>query len=132
MAYRLTKCELEVMNVVWQRGACTVQDVCDGLERPLAYSTDMTTLRILETKRKALHRRKQGRAFVYEPVITREDVSQTLLGELREHLFGGSMASLVLNLLGQADVSRSDLQELRAALNRLEAEEIEAEENGEK
>lgn len=123
MAYRLTKCELEVMNVVWQRGASTVQEVCDGLERPLAYSTVMTTLRILETKRKALARRKHGRAFVYEPIITRSEVSETLLGELRQHLFGGSMASLVLNLLGQGDVSKDDIQELKAALDRLEEKE---------
>lgn len=120
MAYRLTKCELEVMNVVWQRGSCTVQDVCDGLERPLAYSTVMTTLRILETKRKALCRRKHGRAFVYEPIITRDEVSETLLGDLRETLFGGSMTSLVLNLLGGENVSKDDIHEIKEALQRLE------------
>ncbi|WP_437230324.1 BlaI/MecI/CopY family transcriptional regulator [Planctomicrobium sp. SH661] len=123
MTYRLTKCELEVMNVVWQRGACTVQEVCDGLERPLAYSTVMTTLRILETKRKALARRKEGRAFVYEPIITRSEVSETLLGDLRAHLFGGSMTSLVLSLLGGSEVSKDDIQELKAALERLEGDE---------
>ncbi|WP_437185044.1 BlaI/MecI/CopY family transcriptional regulator [Planctomicrobium sp. SH668] len=123
MSYRLTKCELEVMNVVWQRGAVTVQDVCDGLERPLAYSTVMTTLRILEQKRKALARRKSGRAFVYEPIITRSDVSETLLGDLREHLFGGSLASLVVSLLGSEKISKSDIAEMKAALARLEESE---------
>lgn len=123
MSHRLTRCELEVMNVVWQRGSCTVQDVCDGLERELAYSTVMTTLRILETKRQALVRRKCGRAFVYEPIITRDEVSESLLSELRTHLFGGSMTSLVLNLLGGGRATKQDIEELKAALQKLEGEE---------
>lgn len=120
MSNRLTKCELEVMDIVWQHGEVTVQDVCDGLRRPLAYSTVMTTLRILETKRKAVRRTKRGRAYVYEAVITRDEVSTTLLAELREHLFRGSTKSLVLNLLDDDSVTDADIRELRAALSELE------------
>ena len=65
--YRLTKCELEVMDVVWRRGRVTVQDVVDSLDRSLAYTTVMTTLKILEEKRGVVNRVKQGRAYVYEP-----------------------------------------------------------------
>src|SRR5262245_34353811 len=46
----LTPCEAEIMNVVWQRGAVTVPDVVDALPRPLAYTTVMTTMKILENK----------------------------------------------------------------------------------
>ena len=64
---RLTRYELELMDVLWSRGEGTVQDVCDALHRPLAYTTVMTTLRLLEDKKKVLQRVKRGRAYVYRP-----------------------------------------------------------------
>jgi predicted transcriptional regulator len=118
--HRLTKCELEIMDVIWEHGPATVQDVCDRLARPLAYSSVMTMLRILETKRDALQRTKHGRAYVYEPLITRDEATASLLSELRDHAFRGSMTSLVLNLLGEQPVSREDIRALKAALEQLE------------
>ena len=119
--HRLTKCELEIMDVVWQLGRGTVQDVCDHLERPLAYTTVMTMLRILESKRGVVRRTKQGRAFVYEPVVSRDAVSCSLALELKERFFGGSAKSLVLNLLESESLTKSDLQELRDAIRVLES-----------
>src|SRR6478752_4399996 len=49
---RLTRCELELMDVLWQKGEATVQEVCDELTRPLAYTTVMTTLGLLHSKKK--------------------------------------------------------------------------------
>src|SRR5689334_5989047 len=66
---RLTRYELEIMDVVWKAGEATVQDVCDGLKRTLAYTTVMTTLTLLESKKKVLERTKRGRAFVYRPLV---------------------------------------------------------------
>ncbi|MCA9113800.1 MAG: BlaI/MecI/CopY family transcriptional regulator [Planctomycetaceae bacterium] len=119
-SYHLTRCEMEVMDVVWQQGRVTVQDVVDGLERPLAYTTVMTTLRILESKRGVLRREKQGRAYAYEPTVTREEVSRGVALELKELLFGGSMKSLVLNLLSSDDLTPEDVDELKRAIRSLE------------
>ena len=57
---RLTRYELELMDVLWQRGEGTVQEVCDQLGRPLAYTTVMTTLRLLHSKKKVLKRVKRS------------------------------------------------------------------------
>ena len=119
-SYHLTRCEMEVMDVVWQQGRVTVQDVVDGLERPLAYTTVTTTLRILESKRGVLRREKQGRAYAYEPTVTREEVSRGVALELKELLFGGSMKSLVLNLLSSDDLTPEDVDELKRAIRSLE------------
>ena len=121
--YHLTKCEMEVMDIVWQRGRVTVQDVVDGLERPLAYTTVMTTLKILKSKRRVLRCEKAGRAFVYEPLVTREEVSRSMTMELKERLFGGSAKSLVLNLLENETLSKEDVNELKKAIHELETEE---------
>lgn len=118
--YRLTNYELELMDVLWQRGEGTVQDVCDGLGRDLAYTTVMTTLNLLAQKKGVLQRVKQGRAFVYRPLVTRDDVSRSVLGELRDVLFGGRLPSLMLNIISEDGVSREDAAAIRQALDDLE------------
>lgn len=120
--YHLTKCEMEVMDVVWRPGRVTVQDVVDGLERPLAYTTVMTTLKILKSKRNVVRSEKQGRAYVYEPIVSREDVSRSMTLELKERLFGGSAKSLLLNLLQNETLSQQDVDELKQAIEDVEVE----------
>lgn len=120
--HRLTKCELEVMDIVWRKGRVTVQDVVDALERSLAYTTVMTTLKILEEKRRVVKRIKQGRAYVYEPVVTREQVGRSMAGELTQRLFHGSVKSLVLGMIEAESMSQSDIEELKEAIASLEAD----------
>jgi predicted transcriptional regulator len=116
----LTRCELEIADIVWKLGEATVQDVCDNLTRPLAYTTVMTTLSHLESKKNILTRVKRGRAYVYRPSVSREEVSSSMLAEVRDVLFGGSISSLVLNLLSQGPVPETDIQALRDALDKVE------------
>lgn len=119
---RLTKCELEIMQVMWQKGRATVQDVVDSLKRPLAYTTVMTTLNILVEKRDVLRRTKHGRAFLYEPTVSAEDVGRSMVGDLTEYLFGGSVNSLVLSLVNQESMSASAIDELKHAIKQLESQ----------
>ena len=117
---QLTRGELEIMDVVWQRGRATVQDVCDSLERPLAYTTVMTVLKTLETKRRVVRKVKEGRAFVYEPTVSREDVCRSVADELKQHLARGSVKSLVLNLIEDEPIAPDELAEIKQAIARLE------------
>lgn len=118
--HQLTKCELEVMEVVWDLGTATVQDVVDRLDRALAYTTVMTTLKILEEKNRVARLRKNGRAYVYEPTVTREDVCRSMTTDLTERLFGGSVASHVLSLIDGRSMTRSDIEHLKRAIRELE------------
>ncbi len=118
----LTKCELEVMDVVWRKGRATVQDVVDSLERPLAYTTVMTTLKILDEQRDVLRKKKQGRAYVYEPAVSREEISSSMAAGLTQRLFGGSVKSFVLSLVESDSMSQSDIEELKQAIESLEKE----------
>jgi predicted transcriptional regulator len=68
----LGRLELELMQILWSRGECNVRDVVQRLERPLAYTTVMTTLDRLHKKR-LLDRRMPERAFVYSPRLSREE-----------------------------------------------------------
>ncbi|MGQ0637695.1 MAG: BlaI/MecI/CopY family transcriptional regulator [Planctomycetaceae bacterium] len=117
---RLTRYELEIMDVVWRRHEATVHEVCEGLLRPLAYTTVMTTLRLLESKTRVLERTKRGRAFVYRPLVTRNEVSRSILSDLRCVLFGGSVPSLVLNLVAEEALAADDIVTLVRSLKKLE------------
>jgi predicted transcriptional regulator len=110
----LTEGELRLMNVIWKQGPATVGDVAASLsdDPPLAYSTVLTTLRILEGKGYLRHT-KRGRAFVYEPVIAQEQASRTALGYLVNRFFGGSSELLVVNLLKEEAISRTELRRIK-------------------
>lgn len=102
------------MKVIWKKGAATVGDVATSLadDPPLAYSTVLTTLRILEGKGYLRHTKK-GRAFVYEPVIAQEEASRTALGYLVNRFFGGSRELLLVNLLKEETISRAELRRIK-------------------
>jgi predicted transcriptional regulator len=119
----LTEGELRLMNVVWKKGSATVGDVAGSLtdDPPLAYSTVLTTLRILEAKGYLRHSKK-GRAFVYEPVIAREEASRTALGYLVNRFFGGSRELLVVNLLKEETISRAELRRIKKMIAESEGE----------
>ena len=103
-----------MMNVLWKKGPATVGDVAGSLsdDPPPAYSTVLTTLRILEGKGYLRHSKK-GRAFVYEPIIAHEEASRTALGYLVNRFFGGSHELLVVNLLQQETISRAELRRIK-------------------
>ena len=102
------------MEVLWKKGPATVGDVVAALpaDPPLAYSTVLTTLRILEAKGYLRHT-KQGRAFVYEPVIVQEEASRKALGYLVNRFFGGSRELLVVNLLKEETIGRAELRRIK-------------------
>lgn len=110
----LTDAEFRLMEVVWQKGAATVGDVVEALpaELDLAYSTVLTTLRILEDKGYLRHT-KQGRAFVYEPLVDRDEASRSALRQVLTKFFGNSREQLVLNLLQDEDVTERELARLK-------------------
>ncbi|TWU04588.1 BlaI/MecI/CopY family transcriptional regulator [Stieleria varia] len=117
--YELTKCEAEVMDVVWERGTLTVNDVLEAIDRDLAYTTVMTTLRILETKKIVRRGKKVGRAYSYSARVSREQVREGMVKSLADQLFGGSVRSLVLNLLESDVVSAEDIEAVKKAAAKL-------------
>jgi predicted transcriptional regulator len=110
----LTEAELRLMNVLWERGPSTVAGVVAALpeEVELAYSTVLTTLRILEEKGYLRHA-KEGRAYVYHPVVDREQVSRNAVRYVLSRFFDDRRDQLVLSILNDADVSDTELRRLK-------------------
>jgi len=107
----LTDAELRLMEVIWQRGASTVADVADTLPQ-LAYSTVLTTLRILEEKGYLTHT-KEGRAFVYAPVVDRAEASRSAVRHLLGRFFGNRPDLLVLNMIEDEAITQDELERLK-------------------
>jgi predicted transcriptional regulator len=116
----LTACEAETMNVVWSRGAVTVQDVVDAIPRSLAYTTVMTTMKILEDKGFVVRGEKRGRAYVYRALVTCESASRNTVHEMANRFFDGSVKSMVLSMIKIQQITTEDLAELRDAIDSLE------------
>jgi predicted transcriptional regulator len=113
----LTEAELPIMDVLWQRRSATVGDVADALvkEKPVAYNTVLTLMRILERKGYVRHT-KDGRAFVYQPVVERGEASRSELRHLISRFFDDSPELLMLNLLREEQIDERELERLRGLI----------------
>jgi predicted transcriptional regulator len=113
----LTEVELELMSILWQLGGGTVNDVLAALprERPLAYTSVSTILRILEQKQ-VLGSEKVGRGHRYVPLVAREAYQAFALEQVVGKVFDGQPVALVQRLVGATRLTRDELSELRALL----------------
>ncbi|NQV35279.1 MAG: BlaI/MecI/CopY family transcriptional regulator [Phycisphaeraceae bacterium] len=114
---RVGRLELQIMNVVWDKGQATVHEVKDVLSqgRPPAYTTILTMMRKLEAKGYLKHE-VDTRTYVYQAAIKRQEVRQGLLGDLMDRIFAGSPSLLVTSLLEQDHISEEELDEIHTIL----------------
>ncbi len=117
----LTDAELKLMDILWERGSATVADVVDGLPKnpPLAYSTVLTTMRILENKGYVRHT-KEGRAFIYHPLVAREQARESAVRHLLGKFFENSPELLMLNLIEGKKIDAAELKRLRQRIEEAE------------
>lgn len=117
----LTPLELEIMQVLWETGPVPVQTVQEHLapERTLAYNTVQTMLNVLHRKGK-VRRELAGRAYVYEPAVSRAQTAGQAVSDLVSRMFGGSAESLVLSLVETRHLTPEKLAELSALLDKSE------------
>lgn len=115
----LTEAELRLMRVMWDLGEATVAEVAAAVRgpAPLAYSTVLTMLRILEQKGYLTHT-QQGRAFRYRPLVDEKAARRRAVQHLVSRFFGGSARLLVLNVIEQEKIDVPELQRLRKLVER--------------
>jgi len=113
----LTEAELRLMDVLWEKGPSTVQQVLEALPKKpaLAYNSVLTTIRILEKKGYLKHI-KDGRAHVYRPVVEREEATRSEISHLAHRFFRSSHELLALNILQDEGIDQEELGRLRQLL----------------
>ncbi len=104
----LTPLELEIMQVLWQAGPCTVAEVQPKLQAALAYTTVQTMLNVLLRKKK-VKRVQEGRAYRYRPAVSRDRASGSALSDLVTRMFGGSSEALLMAMVDTRQISAKEL-----------------------
>ena len=116
---KLGELELQILNILWQRGPSTVREVLDELSaepRP-AYTTVLTMMRLMHEKG-YLDRRERGRAHIYQARLRERRVKRSLLRDLIDGAFRGSAEALVVRLLEDENLSREELRRVRRLIER--------------
>jgi predicted transcriptional regulator len=116
----LTDAELRLMDVIWQKRSASAAEVLEALpDAELAYTTVLNTLRILEAKGYVRHT-KDGKAFIYHPIVERHEASRTALQYIVSRFFGNSPRLLVSNLIADEQLSKQDLRRLKQLIEEIE------------
>ncbi|HEY8519722.1 MAG TPA: BlaI/MecI/CopY family transcriptional regulator [Gammaproteobacteria bacterium] len=115
----LTPAELEMMNVIWRIGPCTVAQVLEELRphRELAYTSVSTIVRILEQKGYVTSA-KAGRGHVYQAAVSKAAYQQMSLDNLLANVFDGEPSMLVQRLLDSKALTSEELAQIKALLRR--------------
>ena len=119
---QLTPLELQIMNVLWETGPANVQTVQAHLDgRALAYTTVQTMLNVLHRKGK-VKRTLKDRAYIYQPVLSRQKAITQAVGDVLDRFFGGSADSLVLSLVKTRRLTPQKLAQIQKLLEHPEKE----------
>ena len=118
----LTEAELRLMKILWRRGESAVTDLVAAMPEgeELAYNSVLTTIRILEQKGYVEHR-QEGRAFIYYACVEEQEAERSEVRHVLHRFFGNSREQLMLSLLGDGEITSSELERLKKAIADAEA-----------
>lgn len=114
-----TPAELEVLQIIWEHGLCTVREVMNLLKpkRPRAYTSVMSLMNVMAEKG-LLNQKPKGRAFIYSAKVSRDKTQSSMLSDLLNRAFDGSANALVAHLLQQAEPNSEELDEIHKTITR--------------
>jgi predicted transcriptional regulator len=120
-----TEAELEILKVLWRRGAGTVREVYEELSRAkeMGYTTVLKFMQIMAEKGLVV-RDETERAHVYTARVPQQETQQQIVGDLLHRVFEGSAAQLVMQALSSKQTSAEDLQAIKQMLREFEGREI--------
>jgi BlaI family penicillinase repressor len=111
---RPTESELDILNILWNRGPATVRQVHEELSqiKPSQYTTTLKLMQIMADKGLLL-RDETDRSHVYHPAVERTEAQQQMVAHLMDRAFGGSARDLLLGALGAKRTSKKELADLK-------------------
>lgn len=124
MKVKPTESELEIMQILWEKGPLTVREVNDrlNLSRRVGYTTTLKIMQLM-TEKKILTRNTDERSHIYSPTIEPEEVQSTIVDHILRTVFNGNRSTLVLQALGNHSASEKEMDEIRTLLDKLEGKE---------
>ena len=113
-----TERELDALKILWHRGEATVRDLADALNDSgagLAYTTVLSLLQVMEQKGLVSHRR-DGKAYVYSPLVERDKTFRELAGGFLDRVFDGAVDEYLVHALQARRLTAAELDELEAMI----------------
>jgi len=117
---KLTKLELQIMETLWNRGACSIREIQEAFpesKRP-AYTTVQTTVYRMEGKKAVRIVRRISNANIFDAVISRDDAERRLIDDLLA-LFGGRTKPVMAHLVESGKLTLEDVKEAEQAIRKL-------------
>ena len=121
MIKKPTDAELEVLRILWANGPSNVRFVNNELSknREVVYTTTLKMMQVMTTKG-FLKRDTSQRTHLYEAILSREEIQESLIDKVMDTAFGGSPLKLVVHALGHKKTSKKDLEEIKKIIKHLE------------
>ena len=115
-----TESELEILQILWEKGACTVRDVHEVLEKNknAGYTTTLKLMQIMLEKR-LVERDASSKTHIYKAVASQQKTEQHLVNKMIDNVFNGSAARLVMQALGNHQASKDELDAIKKYLDEL-------------
>ena len=115
---RLTPLEALIMDAVWDLAPATAREVMEHVTptKPMAYNTVLTMMRILRDKG-FLASSRNGRADIYRPLVSREQMGRRSISDVIERFFAGSPKALLSHLLATESLDPDEIRSIRREVN---------------
>ena len=121
---RLSKLEFAIMNVLWERGECSIRDIQEvfpGKKKP-AYTTIQTTVYRMEAKNVVRRVRKVGNFHLFAAAVSRASAQRRVIDDLLA-FFGGKTQPVMAHLIESGKLSLDDVREAERALKEIQKKE---------
>ena len=117
---RISQSELEVLNIIWNRSGLAASDLYETLKPDTGWSLQtVKTLLARLTEKQAIRTERDGRRFLYYPLITRESYEAQATRGFVQRLFGGRAAPLIARLAENDDLTDADISEIEALIAKM-------------
>ncbi|RZK81688.1 MAG: BlaI/MecI/CopY family transcriptional regulator [Pedobacter sp.] len=115
-----TESELEILQILWEKGECTVRDVHEILEKnkDAGYTTTLKLMQIMHEKG-LVSRDTSSKTHIYKSLVNQEKTQQHLVNKMIDNVFNGSAARLVMQALGNHSASKDEIDSIKEYLDQL-------------
>ncbi len=116
-----TESEMEILQILWRMGSCTVRDVHEELtkNKESGYTTTLKLMQIMHEKG-LVDRDTSSKSHVYSAAINQDKIEKQLVGKMIDDVFSGSASRLVMQALGNHQASEKEIEEIRKYLDNLD------------
>jgi predicted transcriptional regulator len=116
-----TESEMEILQIMWRLGSCTVRDVHEELikNKEAGYTTTLKLMQIMHEKG-LVDRDTSSKSHIYNATLNQDKVEKQLVGKMIDDVFSGSASRLIMQALGNHRASEKEIEEIKKYLNDLD------------